>query len=396
MMTNTGNVVLWIIVIALLLWVMYLQFNTVKSTTGFNSYLISAESISGDGLLEDLMDETEFGLYGTYLKMYNKGNLDPWYTNNASLIQMGINVPFDYKACRSNTSYNILTDSMFIKASTSLLPNNMITTNIATQGEGVDRIRILSSDNIYTSDLIRIKNTNRLDLIGVGLCNYTDVQGYREHIKHLAYILNNVADSRRTSELLIDCMIFRDHLDILMMNEKLRSYFRLVSSITTNKLHKQLNWLVVGTLHLRYNTATAMYMNPDYVNPKVGNTTIAQLSYIKTGGVLNSTIKSSNQIANFNAMLKNARAIGGGIIQLDPANINNLSPTTISQQPITTMPLILPRDDSQSTAEEQFDQIQAMTNNTITTLINQSDTLRQEQNLLNNIEQRITALENGN
>lgn len=395
-MTNTGNVVLWIVVIALILWVMYLQFNTVKSTTGFNSYLISAESINGNVLLEELMDETEFGEYGTFLKVYNKGNRDPWYTHNNSLIQMQTNLPFDYKACRSNTSYNILTDSIFIKASTSLLPNNMLTTNIASQGEGVDRIRILSSDNIYTSDLIRIKNTNRLDLVVVGLCNYTDVQGYREHIKHLAYILNNVVDSRRTSELLIDCMIFRDHLEILMLNQKLRNNFRLVSNISTNKLHKQLNWLVVGTLHLRFNTETSMYMNPDYVNPKVGNTMIAQLSYIKTGGVLNSTIKSTNQVANFNAMLKNPRATGGAIIQLDPANINNLSPTTISQQPITTMPLILPREDNQSTAEDQFDQIQAMTNNTITTLINQSDTLTQQQNILNNIDQRITALENGN
>lgn len=395
-MMNTGNTVLWIIVIALVLWVMYLQFNTVKSTSGFNSYLVSAESINGNVLVEDLMDETEFGEYGTFLKVYNKGNRDPWYTHNSSLVQMNINMPFDYKACRSNTSYNILTDSIFVKASTSLLPNDIINSNITNQTTGVERIRVSSSDNIYTSDIIRVKNINRLDVVLVGLCNYTNLQGYREHIKHLAYILNNVVDSRRTSELLIDCMIFRDHLETLMLNQRFRSNLRLVSSISTNKLHKSLNWLVVGTLHLRYNTDTSMYMNPDYVNPKVGNTDVAQLTYVKTGGILNSTIKSSNQIVNFNAMLKNPRLTGAGLMQIDPSNINNLSPTTISQQPITTMPLILPRDDEAVTAEDQVNQIQAMTNNTITTLINQSDTLTQQQNILNNIEERITALENGN
>jgi hypothetical protein len=325
---DAPTIILWVIVVVLLIWVIYLQFNTVKTSKGYNSYNLSIlHSDSGD--TDICAEQKELESFAHYMRLYNKPDNIPWYTLDESKAQLDPNLRWTLENSKTNTAAYILTEGLAVLVSASFLTPNMSVTRYRVTSGGLNSYAVL------------LTRPNADNVLAVGLCSYTNVQGYKEHIKHLDYIVTKIATPAGGIRIFVECAIFNDHL-AAMTNWYLFKFGLSCVTPRTNKLDKNLRWLVVGGIELYRSQENLKWKDPTYSNPSKLSDTVMQLQYTRTGGVLDAGTKTMNPVLNFNYLLamKSTVVYGVSRFSIDTNNIQGLTSSVVSHTVLLNSPII--------------------------------------------------------
>lgn len=376
---ETQQTVLWILIIVLFIWILYLQFNTVKESTGLASYNLSMVA-TDDGNIDTTNDQKELEKFNFFMRLYNKDDTIPWYTLDPSKTQDDPNMLWSLENSKYNTCYFIKSEGLGVLLTTSMIgPNSKVL-----------RYRVSSSDGIHNSYVTIKERQGAETLVFVGLCRYNSIDGYREHLKHFNHIITSLISGRpERKQVFFEIAIFADHLDFILQNFNSRYGLIPRSTYRENKVIKSLNWLVVGSFEFGH---TRNVNSPQWVYPSRSSLNYMQVQYTRTGGPLSQQVSSSNPAANFNIeLLENRRltTIGNSVFRMNN-NIVGLSPTTISITLLTKEPLVI------KLSNDQEMRVLVMLSNIKQQVDDFNKEYETQNYLIQDLDSRITVLEENN
>lgn len=325
---EASSIILWVVVVILLIWVLYLQFNTVKTSTGFNSYNLSILH-SDDGNTDICQEQEQLGKWAHFLRVANKPDTVPWWTQNIARAQLDPNLRWTLEANRVNTAVYILTEGLGV----------LLSAEFFTRNTTVTRYRVTSGD--VNSYAIMLTRPNADNVFAIGLCSYTTAEEYKEHLKQFNYIMTKIANTAGNVRVFVECAIFSDHLGALLNMYALKYGFRYVVP-QVNKVVKSLNWGVVGAVEIYRSVENLNWKDPKYTNPTRLADNVFQLQYNRTAGILDAKVESVNSIRNFNYTLTTKSIIANGTsrFSLNVDNINNLTNSTVTHEILTKSPIV--------------------------------------------------------
>ena len=379
---NTWNIVLWIIVVGLLVWVIYLQLNTEKKTTGYNSYHFSIVS-TDDPNADICTDQKDLESYNYIVKVINKGDQQSWCTSNIINTQLDINKKFSLENSKVNTCYFIKTEGLGVLVSTlSLTPSTKITRYCVGNGEPLNNSYVILFEG--NDETVAI----------IGLRKYTNIEGYKEHVKHLNYIITKLIGLKINLRIFGDVAIFRDHLEILIQQYAIDYGITSYSILNTNKLltiDNGNNWLVVGSIELYRTTSLMSLTKPTYENPSRTSKNVVQLQYTRKGGLFNADVNTTTPISNFNIDISkksNVIVNGNTIFNLTTPLSSNITTSIVNHKILLNDPLVQYFDDTNIKASivlnTIYKDIESIESNLSSLILSN-----------NNLQNRIVALEEG-